>query len=264
MTSDELGDLLSIAREAARLAGDVIMPLFEAGVAVELKADNTPVTEADRRAEAVIREFLERECPDHGVLGEETGETVGAGRYRWVVDPVDGTKSFIHRVPLFGTLVALERDGEPVVGVIACHAAGETVYAATGMGAFVDGVEVEVSMTQSLSESTVCMTSPAGMLKRYTAAFSELCSHAGLVRSWGDCYGYLMVATGRADVMLDPIVNYWDVAALHPVISEAGGRLTRWTGETELGETSVATNGILHNEVLTLLGEHLVGEKSDP
>ena len=125
--SDELGELLAIARRAATIAGEAIMPLYEAGIVAELKEDRTPVTVADRSAELAMREFLERECPGHGVLGEEFGETLGDGRHRWVLDPIDGTASFIRHVPLFGTLVGLERDGEPVVGVIACHAAGETV-----------------------------------------------------------------------------------------------------------------------------------------
>ncbi len=130
----ELKDLLEIARRAALVAGEVIMPLYNAGTSVELKSDNTPVTIADKNAELAIREFLLRECPSHGVLGEEFPETPGDGRHRWILDPIDGTKSFIHHVPLFGTLIALERDGVPLVGVIACHAVGETASGATGVG----------------------------------------------------------------------------------------------------------------------------------
>ena len=123
----ELEELRVIARQAATIAAEIIMPLYAEGVAVELKADRTPVTVADRRAEEAMRRFLARECPGHGVLGEELGESPGDGRHRWVLDPIDGTKSFVHHVPLFGTLVALERDGVPCVGVISCPAVGESV-----------------------------------------------------------------------------------------------------------------------------------------
>lgn len=253
----ELGELLGLARRAAALAGDIIMPLYRSGTAVELKADHTPVTEADRRAEAVMREFLSRECPGHGVIGEEYGESPGDGRYRWVLDPIDGTKSFVHHVPLFGTLVALERDGEPVIGVIACHATGETVYAAKGLGAFLGDQPARVSTVASLEEATVSTTTIVGLAKGRPDVLAELCRRARLFRAWGDCYGYLMVATGRADVMLDPVMALWDVAALAPVITEAGGLFSQWSGDPALGEDAIATNGVLHGAVLEVLaGEH--------
>ncbi len=251
----DLAELLLVAREAARIAGEVIMPLYESGVSVELKADRTPVTAADRGAEEAIRRFLERECPSHGILGEEMGSKEGDGRHRWILDPIDGTKSFIHHVPLFGTLVALERDGEPVVGVIACHAAGETAWAARGLGAFLNGQPARVSATASLSEATVSTTSYKRMLEGWPAGFRALCREAGLLRAWGDCYGYLMVAAGRADVMLDPEMSIWDAAALYPVITEAGGRMTTWSGEAKVGDSVVASNGLLHAQVLAALAE---------
>jgi histidinol-phosphatase len=256
MTAPALGalpDLLAIAREAAAVAGRVIMPLYESGITVELKADNTPVTAADRGAEEAVRRFLEREVPGHGILGEEFGETPGDGRHRWILDPIDGTKSFIHRVPLFGTLIALEQDGQPVIGVIACHAAGETAYAARGHGAFLNGQPIHVSTVSTLAEATINMTSFNSMAKYQPAAFERVCAQAGLTRSWGDCYGYLMVASGRAEAMLDPVLSLWDVAALQPVVTEAGGRLTTWQGSNALGDSAVATNGLLHQSVLDLL-----------
>jgi histidinol phosphatase-like enzyme (inositol monophosphatase family) len=252
-SASELANLLDIARRAAVIAGEVIMPLYESGTSVELKADRTPVTLADRNAEQGIREFLLRECPGHGIIGEEFGETPGDGRHRWILDPIDGTKSFIHHVPLFGTLVALERDGEPVVGVIACHAVGETISAARGLGAWLNGQPAHVSSTTSLDDATITMTSFKRMPQREPGAFRRIVDGGGLVRAWGDCYGYLMVATGRADVMLDPVVNLWDVAALYPVIREAGGRITTWRGEEGPGTSCVATNGHLHGQVLAAL-----------
>jgi histidinol phosphatase-like enzyme (inositol monophosphatase family) len=229
------------------------MPLYESGVSVELKADRSPVTIADRRAEEAIREYVLRECPGHGFLGEEFGEVAGDGRHRWVVDPIDGTQSFIHRVPLFGTLVALERDGAPVVGVIACHAAGETVSAAVGLGLDLNGQPVHVSGIASLEEATVTMSGPRSVWLRSPAGFAAICGRAPVIRAWGDCYGYLMIATGRAEVMLDPQMNLWDLAALYPVITEAGGRITTWEGEPGPGDSAIATNGALHDEVVALL-----------
>ncbi len=192
----ELEDLLAIARRAALVAEEVIMPLYNSGTTVELKADRTPVTAADKNAELAIREFLARECPGHGILGEEFGESPGDGRHRWILDPIDGTKSFIHHVPLFGTLIALERDGVPVVGVIACHAVGETVSAAEGLGTYLNGERCSVSKTADLKDATVSMTSVSRMLKGQADGMARLAASCGLARAWGDCYGYLMVATG--------------------------------------------------------------------
>ncbi len=249
----ELAELLEIARRAALVAGEVIMPLYTSGTPVELKADRTPVTEADRNAELAIREFLARECPGHGVLGEEFPETPGDGRHRWILDPIDGTKSFIHHVPLFGTLVALEQDGVPVVGVIACHAAGETASAARGLGAFLNGAPVRVSATHRLEDATLSMTSYSRLSRLHPRAFAALTASCGLARAWGDCYGYLMVASGRADIMLDPEMSIWDAAALYPVITEAGGGFSQWDGSPGVGDSVVATNGVLHDAVLAAL-----------
>lgn len=253
----EAQDLLAVARRAAAIAGEVIMPLFGAAIAVELKADRTPVTLADRRAEEAMRDFLVRECPAHGILGEELGETPGDGRHRWILDPIDGTKSFIHRVPLFGTLVALERDGVPIVGVIACHAAGETADGALGLGAYLNGVPTRVSGVARLQDATVSMTSFSTLGVLHPGAFRRLLQPGttGLLRAWGDCYGYLMVATGRAEAMLDPEMSLWDAAALYPIVTAAGGRLTSWTGQEGVHDSVVATNGRVHEALLALLGQ---------
>lgn len=251
----ELSELLSIARRAADVARDVIMPLYESALTVELKADRTPVTAADKGAEEAIRTFLARECPGYGILGEEFGELPGDGRHRWILDPIDGTKSFIHHVPLWGTLIALERDGAPVVGVIACHAAEEIAWAAIGEGAWLNGAPIHVSSVDSLANATVSMTSFSRMHQDQPAVLERLIGHVGLLRAWGDCYGYLMVAAGRADVMLDQEMNIWDMAALVPIVSEAGGRITRWDGVVDHTGSAVASNGLLHDEVLLLLNQ---------
>lgn len=252
MASDLLG-LFAIALRAADIARDVIMPLYESALTVELKADRTPVTVADKRAEEAIRSFLQRECPSHGILGEEFGETAGDGRHRWVLDPIDGTKSFIHHVPLFGTLIALERDGEPVVGVIACHAVGETVAAAKGEGAWLNGRRASVSTVAPVAEATVSMTSATRVDAEHPKAWQALATGARMIRTWGDCYGYLAVAAGRVEAMLDPEMNIWDAAALYPVITEAGGRMTTWRGEDRVGDSVAASNGLVHDELLRIL-----------
>lgn len=252
-TPAELRGLLDIALQAAKVAEEVIMPLYREGTAVELKADSTPVTAADRGAEEAIREFLLRECPGHGVLGEEFGETTGNGDFRWLLDPIDGTKSFIHHVPLFGSLISLEYQGEPVASVIACHAAGETAAAAKGLGATLNGNPIHASSTSELAEATLLATSPQSMHRYQNRAWQALLDSAKLVRTWGDCYGYLMVASGRADIMLDPVMNRWDVSALYPVITEAGGSITTWSGEPGPGDSAIATNGLLHPVVLRVL-----------
>ncbi len=171
-----------------------------------------------------------------------------------MLDPIDGTKSFVHRVPLFGTLISLEHDQEPVVGVIACHAAGETVSAATGLGAWLDGRRVRVSEVRELGAATVLTTGVQGLQRYHAGAFTLLNERANLIRTWGDCYGYLMVATGRADVMIDPIMNRWDASALYPVIREAGGAITTWSGSDAVGDSVAASNGVLHAELLECLG----------
>ncbi len=249
----ELEELTGIARRAAAIAGEIVMPLYNEGVTVELKADGTPVTEADRRAEEAMRELFARETPAFGVLGEELGESPGDGRHRWVIDPIDGTKTFIHHVPLFGTLVALEREGKPVVGVVACHAVGETAWASRGGGAFLNGEPTHVSRTASLGEATVLTTSAASVQRRSPAALARLVREAGLLRSWGDCYGYLAVVAGRAEAMIDPVVNPWDIAPFAVMLGEAGGRLTTWAGVEGAGEDAVATNGRIHEVLLQVL-----------
>ncbi len=248
--SKDLQELASIALEASRIAGEIIMPLYNAGVSVELKADRTPVTIADRNAEEAIRAFLQRELPDDGIVGEEFGTVEGKNGNRWILDPIDGTKSFIHHVPLFGTLIALEQNGLPTVGVIGCHAVQETVWGAKGLGAWHNGRPAHVSGTTSMREATVLTTSYSRWKEKHPAGFEILGAKSGLTRAWGDCYGYMLVATGRAEVMLDPDMNLWDVAALFPVITEAGGRITTWAGEDRVGDSSVATNGLLHEEVI--------------
>jgi myo-inositol-1(or 4)-monophosphatase len=247
----------------------VIRPLFLSGVAVDAKADATPVTAADRGAEAAMRREIERLYPAHGIVGEEYGVKAGA-RYRWILDPVDGTRAFIANCFLFGTLIALERDDgagfAPVLGAIAHPAAGVALIGdrdATRLYA-ADGTDraVRVRACARLDEATVLATThwETGE-QRGGGAVGALIRRARLYRTWGDCFGYFALATGGADVMLDPTLAYWDVAAIVPVVEGAGGRVSSWSGGDPLAEPSlIATAGPLHDEVLEVLrtGERTV------
>jgi len=245
-------------------AFDVIRPLFLRGVTVSAKADATPVTAADRGAEAAMRRRIERRYPQHGIVGEEFGEKAGH-RYRWILDPVDGTRAFITHCFLFGTLIALERDDgagfAPILGAIAHPAAGVALIGhRDGTRLYsADGTEraARVRRCARIEDATVLATThwETGE-QRGGDGSAALIRRARLYRTWGDCFGYFALATGGADVMLDPSLAYWDVAALVPVVEGAGGRLTSWSGGDPLAELSlIATAGPLHDEVLQLLGK---------
>lgn len=257
---------LEAALLATRLAAAETLRWFgRAGLVVDVKTDDSPVTQADRAAEAVLRGELLGRFPDDAFLGEETGATPGTSGYEWIVDPIDGTKSFIRGVPLYATLVGCRREGRGVLGVIAIPALDETVYAARGGGAWhvcgaAAAVAARVSTRASLREALLCssdFTSFArwsGGADAGTAARDRLEAACGVVRTWGDGYGYLLVATGRGDVMVDPQMNAWDAAAVETVVSEAGGRFTDWAGRDRIDSgDGVATNGLLHDAVLACL-----------
>jgi myo-inositol-1(or 4)-monophosphatase len=241
----------------------VIRPLFLSGVAVRAKADATPVTAADRGAEAAMRHAIELRYPQHGIVGEEFGEKAGS-RYRWILDPVDGTRAFISHCFLFGTLIALERDDgagfAPILGAIAHPAAGLALIGhRDGTRLYsADGTEraARVRRCARVEDATVLATThwDTGEQRGGEAA-AALIRRARLYRTWGDCFGYFALATGGADVMLDPTLAYWDVAAVVPVIEGAGGRVSSWSGGDPLAElTLIATAGPLHDEVLRQFG----------
>jgi histidinol-phosphatase len=259
---------LSLAVEIAEEAGKLTLRYFrEPQLQIDRKADDSPVTIADRQAEALLRKRIGAQFPNDAILGEELGETAGNTDFRWILDPIDGTKSFIHGVPLYTTLVAVLEKQKPVVGVIHAPATGETVYASPGQGCWYLEANrsggapqpAKVSGVLELSEALV-LTSEVLSHARHRQpdalnAYLQLEKMARLGRTWGDAYGYLMVATGRADVMIDPIVNLWDVAAIQPIVEEAGGRFCDWKGNATVhsGE-SIATNGHLTEAVLAIMG----------
>lgn len=248
-----LQELLAVASEAAYLGGRRTLAYFNAGVPVETKADNTPVTLADREAELVIRERIGRSFPGHAILGEEHGASAGDAAYRWIIDPIDGTKTFIHGVPFYGVLIGVEVAGQPAVGAVYLPAFDEMVTAATGLGCWWNGRSARVSTVATLAEATLLTTSVTSCMAR-SDAYTRLAAQTKLQRTWGDCYGYVLVATGRADIMLDPAMNPWDCAPLLPILHEAGGHFTTWDGVSTIwGPDAVGTNAALHTEVLTIL-----------
>lgn len=257
MDTNRLQPLLDFALEAAWEAGRVTLGYFQTNLPVELKADASPVTEADRRAEQVVRELVSRFWSDHGIIGEEFGQERPDAEFVWVVDPIDGTKSFITGVPLFGTLLALLRNRKPVVGVLYFPALNELVYAARGMGCFWNGRRARVSGVRDLAQAKL-MTSGLNSFAPHgkAGAWERLVNATAVQRTWGDAYGYALVATGRADIMVDPIMEVWDAAAVQVVVEEAGGTFTDWQGRpTIFSREGIATNGALLEPVLALIRE---------
>jgi len=213
------------------------------------------VTIADREAETYLRRQIAERFPDDGVLGEEEGEHTGRSGRRWIVDPIDGTFAFVHGVPFYGVLIALEIDGDPVAGVVNIPVLNELVAAATGLGCSLNGEPARVSSTESLRDALLLATNFRECARRGFGRAAELLQQrARSCRTWGDCYGYVLVATGRADVMLDPVMNLWDCAPLLPIMEEAGGTFTDWRGARTInGGNSIATNGLLFDEVMSLV-----------
>jgi len=252
MTSPNLDAELELALRLVREAEGPILSRFQKSIEVVTKRDNTPVTEADREAEILVRKRLNEFRPDHGVIGEEFGVTSPEARYQWVIDPIDGTKAFIHGVPLFGTLLALLEDGVPVVGVIHMPALAETVWARRGGGAFHNGNSCRVSAVSTLEDALLCDGSALTVSRSpWGDAWMELRGGAGVSRGWGDCYGHLLVTCGRAEAMLDPVVNIWDVAPMGIILPEAGGTFTALDGSNRIDAgNAISSNGILHSIIL--------------
>jgi len=248
--------LMQAAEEVARRSGDVALGFFRQGIQVQTKGDGSPVTIADQTAEKTAREWLESHFPEDGILGEEFGETRPGARRRWILDPIDGTKTFIRGVPLWGTLVALVEGETILAGAAYFPPVGDMLVAAPGQGCWWNGKRTWVSAEAELSRSLVLSTD-----ERFQAypergiGWRALSAKASVARTWGDCYGYLLVATGRAEAMVDELMSPWDAAALLPIIEEAGGVFTDWTGKrTAFGGNSIATNAVLAEPVRALLG----------
>ncbi|MGQ0647418.1 MAG: inositol monophosphatase family protein [Gemmatimonadaceae bacterium] len=246
--------LLAGVTEAARAAGRVALSYYRQNVRVETKRDGSPVTVADREAERAARDWIARHFPGDQLLGEELGYTPGANR-RWFIDPIDGTRTFVRGVPLWGSMIAVA-EGDPVLaGAIYCPAVDELVAAALGEGAFLNGAPCRVSDVDRLEDATILTTDERFRYNPHRIGrWMPLTQLAAVSRSWGDCYGYVLIATGRAEVMVDDRLSPWDAAALIPIITEAGGVYSDWRGGVSVdGGDAIATNARLSPLIRKLL-----------
>lgn len=248
-------DFRAFAAELADVSGRLIAGMFRnPQLAVNRKDDASPVTAADRGAETVLRDMIRERYPDHGIIGEEFGAEREDADWVWILDPIDGTISFVAGVPLFGTLIGLMKEGEPVLGLIHQPITGELLIGSES-GTTLNGLPVRVRETAALEDAVLSTTDP-GLIEAHKgiAGFDRLRSRVRTTRGWGDCYGYLLVATGRIDVMVDPIMHPWDLIPLVPVIRGAGGVITTWEGEDPVaGSSAVAAVPGLHPQVLEAL-----------
>ena len=242
---------MAFALDAAYKGGKSTLAWFQAGADVITKSDATPVTVADRNAERLIRELIEKQYPGDAILGEEEGGDTGA-QDRWVIDPIDGTKSFISGVPLYATLLSYEVGGEPEIAVCYLPALDEMFYAEKGKGAFLNGRPIHVSTKESIQGGILCcggsMFSDGNWQK-----VQPLMKQAMGTRTWCDAYGHTLVACGRVEAMLDPIVNYWDISSVSLITREAGGRFTDFAGNENLTNQGISSNGLIHEEILRAL-----------
>jgi histidinol-phosphatase len=250
--------LLTEAVELTRAAGELTLRWFQSrDLEVDRKGDGTPVTEADRAAERLLRDEIGRRYPDDAILGEEEADCVGSSGRTWIIDPIDGTKAFARGVPLYSNLLAIYDDEGPAIGVVNLPGLGETVYAGRGLGCFADGRPARVSERKTLAESSVCTS---GFGRWRTEQLEALRDAGPLVRTWGDGYGFTLVATGRIEAMVDPAVSLWDIAPMPVILHEAGGRFTDLSGDAEVlldttaTVSGLATNGHVHDQLAELLG----------
>ncbi|WP_340106535.1 histidinol-phosphatase [Rhodohalobacter sp. 8-1] len=248
-----LNTLRKAAVEIAGIGGDSTLNFFKQSFDLEFKKDDSPVTNADRNAEMLMREAIKNRFPDHGIIGEEFGRERDDASVVWVLDPIDGTQSFIHGVPFYTTLIGILIGGKPEVGVIYAPALNEMVSAATGTGCYLNREKATIRPCEKLSEATFLTTDMEHVYKHgYIKQFEKLLSETRIHRTWGDAYGHMMVATGRADIMFDPILNLWDAAALLPVVKEAGGSYFDVEGnESVTSGSAISTNPALKSSILS-------------
>jgi len=246
--------LVEFAVEIAREAGELTLRYFrQPDLAVESKDDGTPVTVADRGAEQLLRERISDAFPDDAIVGEEEADVAGTSGRTWILDPIDGTQSFIHGVPLYSNLVALEDEHGPAVGVINVPGLDECVWAGRGRGCFLDGEPTRVSGRTDVRGA--CIVTSGVDYWPSAAALDKFVGKGAVIRTWGDAYGYVLVATGRADAMVDPVVFRWDVAPMLTILPEAGGVFTDLSGAiTAEGGDALATNPSLLGQILDLVG----------
>lgn len=247
-----------LAVEAARQAGQLALSYFDGSFTVEWKSDLSPVTVADRESEQLLRRTLLGAFPNDGFLGEEFGDTPGSSGFRWIIDPIDGTRNFVRGVPLWATLVGLEHNGETIAGVAEVPVLRHTYRALRGDGAYRNDRRIHVSDINDLSKSMVFYTSLSWFIKASRReAFLELTARSERQRGFGDFYGHVLVAQGSGEAMIEHGVHPWDVAALLPIVEEAGGQFSDWSGRRTIHSPDVLiSNGKLHEEILTILRAH--------
>ena len=245
----------SFLAELAQKSGEFILPYYaDPALAVETKADDSPVTAADKGAEQLLRALIAKKFPSHGVIGEEFGEDRPGAEFVWVLDPIDGTKAFITGVPLWGTLIALLHDGLPVLGAIHQPVLRQLMVG-DNTTTTLNGRPVRVRPCARVEDATLLTSDPYNPAKYQDgAAYDAFARRARLVRTWADCYGYLLLSAGFADIAVDPVMNLWDLAAAVPVVRGAGGVITDWQGGDPMRGTSVVAAGpALHAAVIAAL-----------
>lgn len=248
----ETSELLAFAIDLAYEAGALTLRYYGGLVDADDKSDGSPVTIADRKAEQLIRKRVGKRYPEHAVLGEEYGESNAGARVRWILDPIDGTRSFMHGVPLYGVLIGIEAEGEPIVGVTYFPPLDEMVAAGRGLGCKWNGKPCRVSSVSRMQDAVVCTTDVERLLKRPEGpGWRRLQQRSAFSRTWGDCYGHALVATGRIEVQVDPVMKPWDAGPFLTITTEAGGKFTTLDGKATIhGGSGISTNGLLHGEVL--------------
>jgi myo-inositol-1(or 4)-monophosphatase len=251
---NELIDHKNFCKVLAQASADVIQKYFRSGVSVESKADNSPVTVADKKAEEVMRELIAKHYPDDGIFGEEFGETNKSAEYTWVLDPIDGTKSFICGAYSFGTLIGLVKNGKPIIGVYN-HPILNDFLIGDNSETRINDKKTMIRNCDDLSKA-VLLTTDHLNIEKYQSIdkFNDLLKKVKLYRNWGDCYGYYLLATGYADIMIDPIMFPWDLLPLIPIIKGAGGVITDYHGNDPImGKSAVAASNQIHSETVSIL-----------
>ena len=244
----------TFCKHLAEESGKVIRNYFRTDINIESKSDESPVTIADKKAEEVMREMIMKEFPEHGIIGEEFGNYNDNAEFTWILDPIDGTRSFILGTPLFGTLISLTQNSKPIIGLINQAILGELLIGDNKITELNEN-QVKVRECDSIKDAFI-LTSDHLLVSQYQNGdkYNELLKKSKLYRGFGDCFGYYLVATGFADIMVDPIMSIWDLSALIPVINGAGGKITDWQGKDPVsGTSSIATAGTIHNEVIKIL-----------
>lgn len=252
--SELFTELRDAAVEFARIAGQSTLNYYQNTFEIDYKSDDSPVTIADREAEMIIRNKIKKHFPNHGIIGEEFGNENEDSEIVWVLDPIDGTKSFLHGIPFYTTLIGVLVKNESKVGVIYAPALDEMVSAASGLGCDFNGKKATVRECKELSEATFLTTDIKSFYHHgYRSCLEELISQTKYHRTWGDAYGHMLVATGRADIMVDAVLNVWDAAALLPILEEAGGSYSDLKGDSSIySGNALSTNKFLKNEIIKI------------